>query len=111
MTMTKEYQRSIKRLFKPPYVITAIVWVLTGILLLTRLTVLGVPGAGTGQRKTYDIEQIEVLNTLEDMAEWLEWDISEGSVDSAQGYEYLLILQQSICELTENQTETEAVSK
>lgn len=45
------------------------------------------------------------------LVEWLEWDIAEGSVDSAQGYQYLLILQESICELTENQPEAEAVSK
>ena len=31
----------------------------------------------------------EMVNTMEDMVEWIEWDIAEGRVDSTTGQQYI----------------------
>ena len=47
---------------------------------------------GTTARTTridYQDCHFETINTLEDVREWVEWDIQEGYTDSLRGYTYI----------------------
>jgi hypothetical protein len=60
---------------------------------------------GTGQDSTVHGNEgsisanHEAINTLEDMTEWVIWDIEEGRTDSATGQTYIDNIEQVIIEI------------
>ena len=48
---------------------------------------------------TYSYKSQEVVNTAEDMIEWIEWDIENDYLDSTRGDTYVSNLEQIIKEL------------
>ena len=43
--------------------------------------------------------KMETINSLEDMKEYMEWDLSEGRIDSSSAESYFLILDESLINL------------
>jgi len=43
-----------------------------------------------------DHDVLEATNTLEDMKEWMEWDIQNETIDSATGNTYLYNIEKCI---------------
>ena len=54
---------------------------------------------GFSYMKTQEQGNNEVINTAEDMIEWIEWDIENDYVDSTRGDTYINNLEQIIKEV------------
>ena len=53
-------------------------------------------GVGTNCIQTQEQGNNEVVNTAEDMIEWIDWDVEEGKVDSAIANTYVINLKEII---------------
>ena len=53
-------------------------------------------GVGLNYIQTQEQGNNEVVNTAEDMIEWIDWDIEEGKVDSAIANTYVINLKEII---------------
>jgi len=62
------------------------------------LTVTGQGATAHGNEGSISAHR-EAINTLEDVTEWILWDIEEGRTDSATGYSYIDNLEQVIIEI------------
>ena len=53
-------------------------------------------GVGLNYIQTQEQGNNEVVNTAEDMIEWIDWDVEEGKVDSAIANTYVINLKEII---------------
>ncbi|MHA2039151.1 MAG: hypothetical protein ACW98X_22215 [Promethearchaeota archaeon] len=65
----------------------------------TLLFVLSICAITTINRDITTHNHIEPINTLEDMIEWMQWDIEQGAVDSIVGVLYIENMERTIQQL------------
>lgn len=80
--------KTIRTLFSREYLHTGIIWAVSGFAIILHLSAKPVQSHS------------EAINTLDDLTEWIEWDIAEGRTDSVVGYSYLENIEAVRTELT-----------